>query len=60
MPDISMCHGGECPQKATCHRHVARPNPYRQSYFVDPPYKEDGTCEYYWEPPKEDSDAEAK
>lgn len=52
MPDITMCHGGECPQKGTCHRHVARPNPYRQSYFVDPPYKEDGTCEYYRPTPK--------
>lgn len=50
MPDITMCKGGDCPLKEYCERHTATPCEYRQSYFVDPPYKKkmDGTdCAYY-------------
>ena len=55
MPDITMCYGikcrSVCPMKDQCHRHVAEPNPYRQSYFVTAPFeiKEDMTvvCEYF-------------
>ena len=35
MPDISMCKNEECPNKNTCFRYRAKPNPYRQSYFLD-------------------------
>lgn len=45
MPDISMCTGKECPIKNTCYRYIARPSEYRQSYFMSPPYKPDGSCE---------------
>ena len=50
MPDITMCEGGDCGIKNTCYRHNATPCPYRQSYFVEPPFKKkmDGTaCEHY-------------
>lgn len=46
MPDIAMCMGQGCPIKDSCFRHVATPNPYRQSY-MEPERKEDGSCEYY-------------
>lgn len=51
MPDITMCEGGGCDLKSTCYRHNAEPNPYRQSYFAEPPFKKKmgGTaCECYW------------
>jgi hypothetical protein len=47
MPDITMCEGTHCPIKENCYRYTAKPNEYRQSYFVTPPYK-DGKCEHYW------------
>jgi hypothetical protein len=53
MPDISMCSGSFgayiCPNKDTCYRHTAEPNPLRQSYFGTLPYDKDaGYCDYYW------------
>lgn len=47
MPDICMCKGLKCPRKKTCYRHTAPPTPHWQSYFVTPPFKEDGSCEHY-------------
>lgn len=47
MPDISMCSGENCPLKEKCYRHKAKPSDY-QTYFLNPPVKEDGTCEYFW------------
>jgi hypothetical protein len=29
-----MCKNEECPNKNTCFRYRAKPNPYRQSYFL--------------------------
>jgi hypothetical protein len=53
-PDISMCLGGDCPLKHSCHRYAATPSRYMQSYFSDLPVETDGTCKYYWETkPKE-------
>jgi hypothetical protein len=49
MPDISMCSGAECPIKDTCYRFKATPSEWRQSYFTNPPIKEDGTCDYFME-----------
>lgn len=46
MPDITMCEGKECPLKENCYRFKENPSKYRQSYFMDIPYK-DGTCKYY-------------
>jgi len=48
MPDIAMCTGEQCPKKQMCYRHTAKASDY-QSYFMTPPIKEDGTCEYYWD-----------
>lgn len=50
MPDIAMCHGDGCNVKETCYRHIVEPS-LRQSYFVNPPYKEENgkqICEHYW------------
>ncbi len=48
MADISMCMGTGCPLKEQCYRYTARPDEYRQSYFVTPPIDEEGRCDYYW------------
>ena len=47
MPDITMCSGENCPLRAACYRHTAKPNRY-QSWFAVPPIK-DGKCEYFWD-----------
>jgi hypothetical protein len=44
-----MCSGAECPIKDTCYRFKATPSEWRQSYFSNPPIKEDGTCDYFME-----------
>ena len=49
MADICMCDGGDCPQRDSCYRHKAPPNPYRQSYFTDVPLTADGKCDFYME-----------
>jgi hypothetical protein len=46
-PDITMCPGTNCPYKESCYRFTANPNEFRQSYFMDPPFKDD-KCEMYW------------
>jgi len=45
-----MCKGIDCPKKHSCWRFMAYPTPYGQSYFVQPPFINDGefSCEYYW------------
>lgn len=55
MPDISKCPTTDCPKKQMCYRYTAKASDY-QSYFMTPPIKEDGTCEYFmeiWDKPKE-------
>jgi hypothetical protein len=39
MPDITMCHGGSCMLRLSCHRYTAKAEELGQSYFVEPPYK---------------------
>ena len=39
MPDISMCKGGSCMLRLSCHRYTATAEPLGQSYFSEPPYK---------------------
>jgi hypothetical protein len=46
-PDITMCMGTNCPYKESCYRFTATPNEFRQSYFIEPPFK-DNDCEMYW------------
>lgn len=49
MTDITMCHGGLCPLKDTCHRHTTKASEL-QSYFVNPPFVfQTNSCDYYWE-----------
>ena len=47
MPDITMCSGEGCPFKEKCYRFTAKPSEYWQSYFIDPPIKDD-KCDHYW------------
>lgn len=42
-----MCTGGDCSLKERCYRHTAKPD-YYQTYLTNPPLKDDGTCDYYW------------
>ena len=48
MADITMCKGTTKEICVHCYRKNATPNEYRQSYFMDIPIKEDGTCPEYW------------
>ncbi len=48
MPDIAMCPGDGCPRKLDCYRHRAVPTPRRQTYFVKPPARADGSCDYFF------------
>ena len=34
-----MCSGQDCPLKETCYRFTATPSEFRQSYFLNIPYK---------------------
>ncbi len=48
MVDISMCSGKGCSRKKDCFRFTATANKYRQSYFAEPPAKENGVnCDYF-------------
>lgn len=38
--DITMCNGGNCPNKESCYRYTAIPNTYWQSYFIGYPEHE--------------------
>jgi hypothetical protein len=47
MPDITMCDGGDCPNKDSCHRFTATPSAERQAYFTEPPWKEGEPCRHF-------------
>lgn len=48
MPDITMCNDSKCAARKSCYRFTAKANPYRQSYFVEPPEKnKHGSCGYF-------------
>jgi len=48
MADISMCKGGECPDKNECYRHRAMPSPRWQTYFTAVPYnKQEEVCDMF-------------
>ena len=50
MADITKCIGTDCSLRETCYRFTATDNEFRQSYFVEVPYKKDkNKCNYYWE-----------
>ena len=44
-----MCSGENCPMKERCYRFTAPKNDWRQSFFVNPPIKEDKTCDQFWD-----------
>ena len=46
MADITMCTGEGCEARVTCYRFTAKPNEYRQSYFMEVP-DINGGCPYY-------------
>lgn len=48
MADITMCNNTECPLRMDCYRYRAKPNEYRQSYFVDVKPDENGNCKERW------------
>lgn len=43
--DITLCEGGDCPQKEYCKRFLLEVLG-RQDFFGKPPFKDDGTCEH--------------
>lgn len=47
MADITMCEWQGCPRKEQCYRFTAHVNEYRQSYFMNCPIKEDGSCDHF-------------
>ena len=47
MADITMCSGEKCQLKENCYRYTAKPNEFRQAYFMEPPVLGE-TCEYFW------------
>lgn len=51
MPDITKCKGDGCPLKDKCWRYTSQPSEYRQSWFVESPYREE-KCEHYWKKEK--------
>lgn len=49
MADITMCDGTDCPLKETCYRFKAKPDEYRQAFFVEVPIDHTNMeCKYYW------------
>lgn len=54
MPDITMCGGTTFHLCGLCYRRTAKPS-YRQSWFSEPPLKDDGTCSEFIEPQHRDS-----
>jgi hypothetical protein len=57
MADITMCHGALLTDdKATlckdCYRFNAKPNEYRQAYFIQVPMLVDGSCDEFWQDKK--------
>jgi hypothetical protein len=48
MPDITMCNGNDCKLKDKCYRFVADADPHWQSYFIDLPLNEDGSCDHFY------------
>lgn len=57
MADICACVGGDCPMKWDCYRFTCVKGGWRQSYFMEIPFKvEQGklTCKYFWCKDEED------
>lgn len=48
MPDITMCHGNDCPLKTKCYRYTAYASEYGQSIFTEIHYN-NGKCKHFWD-----------
>jgi hypothetical protein len=48
MADIEMCGGEGCRRRERCYRFTAPKNKEWQSFFVRPPLKKNGKCDYFW------------
>lgn len=46
MPDITLCLGNKCKKRKECYRFTAEAAEV-QSFFFNPPYKKDGSCDYF-------------
>jgi len=53
MVDISLCPGGNCPQKEKCYRYTCEGDEYRQSYCDF--YVEGEVCESFIKSPKKEN-----
>lgn len=63
MPDITMCLGGDCTQKADCWRYTAPADGWRQSYFAHPPFtivNNQQVCHYFSKPYTSEEKGEKK
>lgn len=48
MPDITKCDGNNCPLKERCWRFISADSMI-QSYFINPPIKDNGECDHFWD-----------
>ena len=46
MVDVTKCTGEDCNLKNVCYRFRAKPGKL-QSYFIEIPIQEDGSCDYF-------------
>jgi len=46
MPDITMCKGTDCKLRDECYRYTAIPSEYRQSWFIEVPFKNNECDEF--------------
>ena len=47
MDYITMCSGVNCPVKEMCYRYKSKDYEDKQSYFTNPPIKDD-KCDMFW------------
>jgi hypothetical protein len=48
-PDISLCHGEDCPSKNDCYRFRAEPSGHRQAWSnFDDMRQGAGRCDSFW------------
>lgn len=49
MPDITMCIGGKCPKKQSCHRFTAEPDLVQSMFAPEVSQTGEGNCEEFWD-----------
>ena len=61
MPDFTMCQNSDCPLNLVCHRFIATPNKFAQSYSYFEPFLNDKKkidCEHFKPIPEQDESTE--